>query len=813
MNAQPPTPPSPSMPPTTPATTSPSGAPHEASTPSAPARHSRHGWRGWALGVAVLVGLLVVAVGVCEWLGWPFLRRPAEQWLSQKLDRSVTFEGEGRSAWQLRLIGNLRLKTHSLTIGPPSWSTLGSPTVQATEAALVLRYGDLLAVRDGGPLRVKALRADDLNLRLERDVEGRASWQFGKQPDSDTQIRKRPAIDGVSFDLLEVRNGTALVDDKIERASILARFALRETWGNADRGASAASGASAPTGSSTREPAKVSGSATVGARAASAAASGTRLAVDFGERLAGKPRGASDPEPSPGEGGRYGVTAHAEGHYRNLPVQASLQTGSALPWLSSDPNAPAVPVTLRGNIGKAELSFDGEVRDLLVSQGLSGSYKLSGPSLAAVGEPLGVTLPTTPAFAMQGKLTRDGTRWKTAVSRATIGRSQLSGDFVFDKSPNALPKLTGQLRGSVLWLADLGPAVGVPADAAARKAVRSVNTSTNANAKAKATAKAGATTGAESAPKVNAKAGRVLPDKQFDLPSLRAMNADVDVKLARFESGTALLQAAEPLNARIVLQDGVLRIQDIDARVARGQFAGLVQLDGREPRAKWVVRLRVSGVRLEQWLKLERKDGQPPYVTGVMGGRIALDGTGRSTAELLATADGRMVLYWTEGTVSHLMVEAAGLDIAQGLGMLVRGDEGLKVSCGVADLRVKDGGVTPKPFVVDTADSLVLMEGGMSLATERLALKARVEPKDKTPLSLRTPLHIDGTLGDPRISLEKGPLLKRLVPAAVLGLAVTPLAAIVPLIDLGEDPDDESRAALSECNARLAPVTKRRAGS
>ena len=792
MNAQPPTPTAApdarppggaSRPPERPEPHDPSGRPHP-----------RHGWRGWALGVAVLVGMLVVAIGVCEWLGWPFLRRPAEQWLSQKLDRMVTFEGDaqGRGAWQLRVIGHLRLKTHALTISGPSWSTMGSPTVQATEAALVLRYSDLLALRDGDPLRVKALRADDLNLRLERDVEGRASWQFGKQPDSSTQVRQRPAVDGVRFDLLEVRNGTALVDDKIDQVSILARFALRESWSTADRSAlaqagrdgSAASAASAAGGRASSGPsATVSGSATLGARAASAAASGTRLAVDFGERLAGKPRGASDAaEPGPGEGGRYGVTAHAEGHYRNLPVQASLQTGSALPWLSSDPNAPAVPVTLRGNIGKAELSFDGEVRDLLVSQGLSGRYKLSGPSLAAVGEPLGITLPTTPAFAMQGSLTRDGPRWKTAVNRATIGRSHLSGDFVFDRSPKALPKLTGQLRGSVLWLADLGPAVGVPAEPAARKAAARGN-------------------------------ARVLPDKQFDLPSLRAMNADVDVKLARFESGTTLLQAAEPLNGRIVLQDGVLRIQDIDARVARGQFAGLVQLDGREPRAKWEVRLRVSGVRLEQWLKLQRKDKQPPYVTGVMGGRIALDGTGKSTADLLASADGRMVLYWTEGTVSHLMVEAAGLDIAQGLGMLVRGDDSLKVSCGVADLRVKDGAVTPKPLVVDTTDSLVLMEGGMSLATEKLALKARVEPKDKSPLSLRTPLHIDGTLGDPRISLEKGPLLKRLVPAAVLGVAVAPLAAIVPLIDLGEDPDDESRAALSECNARLAPVTKRRAGS
>ena len=465
---------------------------------------------------------------------------------------------------------------------------------------------------------------------------------------------------------------------------------------------------------------------------------------------------------------------------RDLPIKASLQTGSALPWLSSDPNAPAVPVTLRGNIGQARLSFDGEVRDLLVSQGLAGDYTLSGPSLAAVGEPLGVTLPTTPAFSMRGRLTREGTRWTTAVRQATIGKSQLSGEFQYDKPENAVPTLTGELRGRELWLADLGPAVGVPAE--------------------------------PGAPRAKKAASRVLPDKQFDLPSLRAMNANVNVKLARFESGSALLQAAEPLNARIVLQDGVLELRDIDARVARGQVAGLMRLDGREPKAQWRARLRVSGVHLEQWLNLERKNGQR-WVTGVMGGRIALDGVGRSTAELLASADGRMVLYWTDGTVSHLVVEAAGIDIAQGLGLLVRGDDALQVNCGVADLRVKDGMVTPRPMVVDTKDSVVLVDGDMSLATERLNLVAKVDPKDKSPLTLRTPLNIQGTLGDPRLSLQKAPLLRKLVPAAVLGVAVAPLAAIVPLIDLGEDPDDESLRALSECNARLAPVSKRRPGS
>lgn len=728
----------------------------------------------------MVLALIVGGVAVCEWMGWPFLRRPLENWLSQKLDRMVSFDGSGETRWTLRFIGGLRLQTDTLTIAGPSWSSMG-PMVVARDASLSLRYSDLLNLRHGGPLRVKSLQAGDLALRLVRDVEGRASWQFGPQPDSSTQVRERPKMDGIQFDLLEVRQGSATVDDKIQQLSLLVKFALREAWqlppadehlldrADIQFGRSAQDAASGPS----------SASKVVASKGASSgpeiAAAPSRAPSASGAASSGRDSG----NPSANDR-RLGVIATAEGHFHDMPVKAALRTSSALPWLSSDPNAPAVAVTLRGDIGRAKLSFDGEVRDLLGSQGLAGRYQLSGPSLAAVGEPLGVTLPTTPPFAMKGTLRRSGSLWSTVVQTATIGKSKLNGHFEFNAPRNQKSKLTGELRGSELWLADLGPSIGLPTEPKARPSTRP---------------------------------NRVLPDRQFDLPSLRAMDADVIVNLDRFESGTAVLQAAKPLRGHIVLADGVLQIREIDARVAKGQFAGSITLDGRQPTARWQVRLRVAGVHLEQWLQVERPANKPPYVTGLMGGRINLDGEGRSTADLLATADGRIVLYWTQGSVSHLIVEAAGIDLAQAVGVLIRGDKDLPVQCGIADLTVKDGRVTPQPMIVDTRDSLVRVEGDVSLATERMKLRAKVEPKDASPLTLRTPLKVEGTLSDPDISLEKAPLLRRVLPAAVLGVAVTPLAALLPLVDLGEEPDDQTKAALSECNAAFARRAKQGAGS
>lgn len=96
----------------------------------------------------------------------------------------------------------------------------------------------------------------------------------------------------------------------------------------------------------------------------------------------------------------------------------------------------------------------------------------------------------------------------------------------------------------------------------------------------------------------------------------------------------------------------------------------------------------------------------------------------------------------------------------------------------------------------------------MSLRDETLALRLRAAPKDVSPLALRTPVHIEGTLAHQRLRLDSGPLLARLLPAAVLGAVAAPLAALLPLIDVG---DGERRHELgADCKAFMAPAVARR---
>ena len=299
----------------------------------------------------------------------------------------------------------------------------------------------------------------------------------------------------------------------------------------------------------------------------------------------------------------------------------------------------------------------------------------------------------------------------------------------------------------------------------------------------------------------------MLPGRPFDLKVLRVMDANVLIDIAHVDLNTSLLEPLRPLHAHLQLAGGVLTLRDLEARTADGQLRGSMALDGRSSKALWSANVRWDGVRLERWIHQERKSGVPPFVSGRMNGRANLKGEGRSTGEILATLDGTARTELQGGAVSHLLVEAGGLDIAQALGVLFKGDDALPVQCAVADLVAQDGVFRPRVMVLDTADSSVWVDGTLSLATEALDLRAVVMPKDFSPLTLRTPLRVSGSFGNPEVSVEKGPLGLKLAGAVLLGL-INPLAALIPLIDPGDA--DAARQGAAGCQSLRQRGTAKR---
>lgn len=697
----------------------------------------RAGARWPAASLAAVIALLL-ALGVCEVLGWPFLVAPMQVWLAKTLDRRVELSdgSGGQGGVRVRLLGGIRISASQIEIGAPAWSKQPHMLL-AQDARLELGYLDLWRAWRGQPLHIEALEAAELDGALERRADGTASWQFGSKAKAD-ETDKPAALP--SFGRLRVADGHLAYSDEVVPASIDARFALSD------------------------------GSVPAAGAASAAASGGPGIFVRAGGAASSASAAAQAALLAPGESG---LRVNATGRYRKLPLRIELRSAGVLGLLDQGKQADAQPVKLIATVGRTELSFEGSTTDPLHFAGLQGRFSLAGPSLAAVGDPLGITLPTTPAFRAHGSLAKDGGLWKAVFDDATIGTSRLDGAFTYDRRPK-VALLSGRLGGSRLVLADLGPAVGAPARGEAPSAAA-------------------------------ASGERVIPDREFDLPSLRAMDANVLIDIAMFDPGTTIIEPLRPVRGHLLLADGVLTIADFEGNTAQGRLAGFLQLDGRGAQALWTADLRALGVDLARWLRLKRDAAAPPYVSGKLDALVKVKGAGRSTAEILGSLAGDIRIHLRDAKVSHLVIEAGGLDIAEALGVFLKGDDALPILCNVVDLDVADGVARPKVFVLDTKDSTVWIDGTVSLKTEALDLRAVVSPKDFSPLTLRSPIHVRGTLGEPSVALEPGKLVGKAGAAALLAL-LNPLAAIVPFVDPGAR--QAARDASAQC-AALLPTSGR----
>lgn len=455
-----------------------------------------------------------------------------------------------------------------------------------------------------------------------------------------------------------------------------------------------------------------------------------------------------------------GYSARATGLVRSLPLDLHVTTGGKLPLLRDDADtqpAAAMPLRVEGKAGRSTVFFDGTADALFDARRLAGEFRFAGPSLAAVGDPLGLTLPRTPAFELAGRLAHDTGVWSLATPHLKIGQSHLAGDFRFDLNP-AVSRLSGQLRGRLLRLADLGPAVG--------------------------TAGEGGSGG-----KLQARPGaRVLPTNEFDLPSLRAMNADIAVAVDTLDFGSRDIAPMQRLRTQLTLQDGRLQLADLQAEVGGGRMSGTTTLDATADTARWFADLGFTGIDIARWLRALQKNGDaaaPATLSGELVARIKVAGNGRSTAQIIGSLDGQAQARLRNGALSHLAVETAGLDLAEALGVMVSGDRLLPLACALVELELSKGVMSVQRAVVDTTDSSLHMLGRIDLNDEVLDLRLTVQPKDFSLFSLRAPVTVTGTLAQPVVGIEGKALAGRALAAAALAV-VAPPAALLAFLDFGE---------------------------
>lgn len=425
-------------------------------------------------------------------------------------------------------------------------------------------------------------------------------------------------------------------------------------------------------------------------------------------------------------------------------------------------------IDLRADVGPTRAHARGNLLNPFELRYFNLQFTLAGQDMEDLYPLTGIATPSTPPYKLDGRLIRKADVWRYQDFTGTVGDSDLGGTANVTLGRKR-PFLEANLISKRLDLDDLAGFLGAPPQVGG-------NETTNPELKTQALQLAADT--------------RVLPDKPYDLGKLRSMDADVRLKAHRINAPSLPL---DDMDAHLKLNDGIVELVPLNFGVAGGDIRSTIRMDAREAVIR--TRAQVSARRLNL-SKLFPDVKLTQDAVGLIGGDIAINGTGNSIAAMLGSADGDIALGMGHGQISNLLMELAGIDIAEALKFLVTKDRKVPIRCAFGDFAVKDGLMQSRALAFDTEDTIIVGQGNINLKNETLDLELRPRPKDRSILALRSPLVVGGTFKDPSFHPDFKRLGLRGALAVTLG-SIAPPAALLATLELGPGKD-------SSCGGKYA---------
>jgi AsmA family protein len=415
------------------------------------------------------------------------------------------------------------------------------------------------------------------------------------------------------------------------------------------------------------------------------------------------------------------VSLKAEGSYQKLPMTISFNGGSYENLRSS---SQPYPLEINFTVGKLKAKIDGNMTEPLEMKGEDITLDIEGDDMANLYPIIRLVFPKTPPYRLKGRLQHEGKVWSFSNFSGRVGDSDLSGNIRVDTAPKR-PVMKADLSSNLLDFEDLAGFIGGTPEAGTPK---------QASKEQKKEAKK-----QDDAKK---KDDRIFPDEKYDLQRLNSMDADVTL---RAKNILAPKLPIDNLNAALHLKNGVLQFTPAAFGIGNGHLEIYSTFDGSQTPSKVKIDARMRNLDLKRFLA---GSSFAEKTLGPVAGRITLDGKGQSFRELMATASGNTFVAVGRGEMSGLLIELAGLDVAQALGLVATGDKPVSVRCGLVELDAKDGRAAVNTMVFDTSDTVIYGEGNLDLRDEKVNLVLLPVPKDFSPLSLRSYIRVSGPLSD-----------------------------------------------------------------
>jgi uncharacterized protein involved in outer membrane biogenesis len=442
-------------------------------------------------------------------------------------------------------------------------------------------------------------------------------------------------------------------------------------------------------------------------------------------------------------------------------------TGSGLDILR-DTSRP-YPLDLKLAMGSTNLHVNGQFTDPVRLKGIDAKLDVSGSNMADLFYITGIPLPQTPPYKLSGMLSRQTDEWAYNDFQGTVGDSDLAGNLTYDTSGER-GFLKAKLASRKVDIDDLGGFIGMapsvgPGETAAPAQVRQA--------------------------REERQSPRLLPDTPVNLKRLRAADMNVALKIDK------LMAPHLPFRGMDVvfnLKEGLLTIDPMNLSLADGIAEGRLQLDGRQDIPAFSTNVDLKRLKLSRFFEGSRFESE---TQGTFGGHLDLKGKGLSLAEIMAGSNGKTIFLMEGGRVSLLLIEAADIDLAEAAPLLLGDDKSTQIRCAVGDFTVNNGILDSNIFILDTTDTKLKGDVAINLKNETINAIFDAHPKDESPLALQSPVVISGRLKDPSVMLEPVETGLRATGAVILGTLLTPIAAIIPFLEVGDEENSNCRALIA----------------
>lgn len=402
-----------------------------------------------------------------------------------------------------------------------------------------------------------------------------------------------------------------------------------------------------------------------------------------------------------------------------------------------------------------------------------------GANLSTLLDVIDVAIPNTRKYQLRGQLVKHGDEYRFTRIKGVAGRTDLAGKLTIING--ARIHLDSVLATRSLDIVDAAPFIGYNPDIV----------------ESKGAVAAAAATGA--APQ------RLLPNAALPIKTMQLFDADLKWTIGVVKSRNIPISNVD---LTLDLERGRLALSPLTFAMARGNVASDVIFDTRARPSAVSYDIRLAPTPMGRLLK--GYGLVESGTTGVVKGRIKLEGRGDSIHESLASSRGRIAFVMPTGALSVRNIQLAELDIGTFAQRMFQGqlNEPVQMNCGLIGFTVRGGVAAADPILIDTRKNVIVGRGGFSFRNEAIDLAFRADSKKFSLFAGQSPIGVGGMFAAPKLNVISKDLLERVGSGLGLALVATPVAGILAFVDVGDAKSTACGPVLAGATAAAQRTTK-----